>query len=434
MTTTYLQPHLTREEDGRPASPVPAPKEVTVRPGPALLAGIENGPSLAAHRAQYGPIPHLTGKELHALVKRVQVRGRGGAAFPFAIKLETILKGSRPILVVNMSEGELASAKDHALALTRPHLVLDGVVATAKALRTRKVHVVLPGERPGAAAAMKAAIAERSDGVNIYTSTASSRFVAGQARAVVELLSGRPNLPTTTWAPEAIKGLNGRPTLLSNGETWARVGLLVLRGEEEYTSIGTAEEPGATLLTLNMPGSVPIVAEAAYGDRLRDYIPFDRHGLPAMVGGFHGAWATWETLASAKVSVNGMRAMGSALGAGLVLSSPQCPVTLTTRTVEYLAGQSAQRCGPCLNGLPALAKAVTAVHDGEGGLERVEQLANLVVRRGACAHPDGTVRLVNSMLSTFADEVEAHAHGRCNLREGSHQLVGDSFTRILEVA
>jgi NADH:ubiquinone oxidoreductase subunit F (NADH-binding) len=129
-----------------------------------------------------------------------------------------------------------------------------------------------------------------------------------------------------------------------------------------------------------------------------------------------------------------MRAMGNALGAGLVLSSPECPVTLTARTVEYLAGQSAQRCGPCFNGLPALAKEVTAVHDGHGGLERVEQLANLVVRRGACAHPDGTVRLVRSMLSTFADEVEAHAKGGCTLKHGSRKLVGDSFTRILEVA
>jgi NADH:ubiquinone oxidoreductase subunit F (NADH-binding) len=434
VTTTYLEPHLTREEDGRPPSPVPAPLEVTVRPGPALLAGIENGPSLAAHRRQYGEVPRLSAKELHETVKRMSIRGRGGAAFPFAIKLETILKGSRPILVVNMSEGELASAKDHALALTRPHLVLDGAVAVAKALRTRKVHVVLPGERPHAAASMKRAIAERNDGVNIYSSTASSRFVAGQARAVVELLSGRPNLPTTTWAPEAIKGLNGRPTLLSNGETWARVGLLVLRGEEEYASIGTADEPGATLLTLNQPGAIPMVMEAEYGTRLRDFIPHDRHGLPAMVGGFHGAWATWETLASAKVSVNAMKSLGNPLGAGLVLSSPDCPVTLTARTIEYLAGQSAQRCGPCLNGLPALAKAVTAVHDGHGGLERVEQLSNLVVRRGACAHPDGTVRLVRSMLSTFRDEVRAHAHGRCDLSSGSRELVGESFRRILEVA
>jgi NADH:ubiquinone oxidoreductase subunit F (NADH-binding) len=109
-------------------------------------------------------------------------------------------------------------------------------------------------------------------------------------------------------------------------------------------------------------------------------------------------------------------------------------VTLTARTVEYLAGQSAQRCGPCFNGLPALAKALTAVHDGQGGLERVEQLSNLVVRRGACAHPDGTVRLVNSMLSTFQAEVAAHAMGRCDLRDGSRELVGDSYTRILEVA
>ena len=107
---------------------------------------------------------------------------------------------------------------------------------------------------------------------------------------------------------------------------------------------------------------------------------------------------------------------------------------MTARTVAYLAGQSAQRCGPCINGLPALAKEVTAVHDGHGGLERVEQLTKLVVRRGACAHPDGTVRLVNSMLSTFADEVAAHANGGCTLKDGSHQLVGESFTRMLEVA
>jgi NADH:ubiquinone oxidoreductase subunit F (NADH-binding) len=100
-------------------------------------------------------------------------------------------------------------------------------------------------------------------------------------------------------------------------------------------------------------------------------------------------------------------------------------VRLTGDVVAYLAGQSAGRCGPCFNGLPALADAVAAVVDGRGDRGRVEQLAALVDRRGACAHPDGTVRLVRSMLATFADEVAEHAIGRCAevSLEGLH-LVG----------
>ena len=416
MSTTFLDPHPSHADDGRAPSPVPVPTEVTVRPGPGLLSGIEHGPSLHAHREQYGDLPRLDAESLQDTVNKVRLRGRGGAAFPFATKLETVAKGSRPVLVVNMSEGEPASSKDAALALTRPHLVLDGAVATARALRARELHVVLPGERPAAATAMRTAIAERDDPVPLHTHVASQRFVAGQARAVVELIAGRPNLPVTTWAPEAISGLRGRPTLLSNAETWARVGLLVLRGLRAYTALGTRDEPGATLLTLSRPGSIPVVREAEYGERLRSFVPAERHGRPALVGGFHGAWATWPTLASARVSVNSMRALGTPLGAGVVLTAPECPVSLTTQVVGYLAGQSAGRCGPCFNGLPALADAVTAVDEGHGGQRRVDQLADLLVRRGACAHPDGTVRLVRSMMSTFAVEVEAHAQGECQDR------------------
>ena len=111
----------------------------------------------------------------------------------------------------------------------------------------------------------------------------------------------------------------------------------------------------------------------------------------------------------------GLRSLGVGLGAGVVLSAPagDCPLTLTSQVVDYLAGQSAGRCGPCFNGLPALAGALGAVRDGSGGPVRVTQLATLVERRGACAHPDGTVRLVRSLLGTFAAEVSAHGEGRC---------------------
>ncbi|MDP2775022.1 MAG: NADH-ubiquinone oxidoreductase-F iron-sulfur binding region domain-containing protein, partial [Nocardioides sp.] len=322
-----------------------------------------------------------------------------------------------PVVVVNLAEGEPASSKDMALALTRPHLVLDGAYAAAAALGARELHVVLPGDRPLAAQKMRDALRERPERLRVHEHTASPRFVAGQARAVVELLEGRANLPVTAWRPEAVSGVRGRSTLLSNAETWAHVGLLVLRGPAAYRLLGTAGEPGTTLLTVTALGSVPQVHEVELGSRLRDVLPAD-DGSPGIVGGFHGSWATSETLSAARVSVPGLQALGVPLGAGVVLlpGPGACPLQLTSRIVDHLAGQSAGRCGPCLNGLPALAGAVQGMVFGTEDTTRVEQLSGLVVRRGACAHPDGTARLVRSMLLTFPDEIAAHARGGCAAR------------------
>jgi NADH:ubiquinone oxidoreductase subunit F (NADH-binding) len=401
---------------------VPVPSVIDIAPGPALLADIDGNGDLAGHRRRY-PAPRAVDVgQLVDLTRRTGLRGRGGAAFPFATKLEAAASGRRPTVVVNAGEGEPASAKDSALALSRPHLVLDGAVATARALGSREVHVVLPGERPHVAQRLRAAIAERDEGLRVRTHVADNRFVAGQARAVLELMAGRPGLPVTAWQPEAVHGHRGHPTLLSNAETWAQVGHLLGRGEEEYRRFGTRREPGTTLLTLGVRDRRPVVREVEYGVRLRDALPEGAYGRPALLGGFHGSWVSWTTLASLRVSVAGLRALGTPLGAGVVFTpgEHECPVRLTSRIVDYLAGQSARRCGPCLNGLPALAAALGAVADGTGGTRRVTELAGLVERRGACAHPDGTVRLVRSLLAALPDEVDVHLEGGCGLaRRGS---------------
>ncbi|WP_395659448.1 NADH-ubiquinone oxidoreductase-F iron-sulfur binding region domain-containing protein [Nocardioides sp.] len=393
------------------ASPVPVSGAPRVLPGPALLSGVGGRADLAAHRAQYGSLPRLRLDDLLGSLARLRVRGRGGAAFPFETKLRTAAAGRRPVVVVNLSEGEPASAKDCALATTRPHLVLDGAVVTARALGARELHVVVPAERPRVAASVLAALDERDDRLTIVVHTAEARFVAGQARAVLELMGGRPNLPVTAWTPEAVSGHRGRPTLLSNAETWAQVGRLVLVGEERYAAHGTPEEPGTTLLTLSAP--TPAVVEVAFGTPWRDVLPDTWAGRPVLVGGFHGTWLRWEDLATGTVSVDAMRAAGTPLGAGVLVCPAECPVAFTARVVDYLASQSAGRCGPCFNGLPALATAVRAVAGGTGPTDRVEELAALVTGRGACAHPDGTVRLVRSMLTAFPAETAAHGSGRC---------------------
>lgn len=87
----------------------------------------------------------------------------------------------------------------------------------------------------------------------------------------------------------------------------------------------------------------------------------------------------------------------------------------TAAIAAYLAGQSAGRCGPCLNGLPALAAQLRALASpGQGTAAGVPHLLGRVTGRGACAHPDGTARLVASLLAVFPGEVAAHELGRCD--------------------
>jgi len=397
-------------------SPVPIFERVRIHTGPALLAGVAEGPTLDAHRARYGPVPKVGLDTLIDQVTRIGLRGRGGAAFPFATKLTAAAQGRRPVVVVNLSEGEPASSKDSALALRRPHLILDGAVATAHALGARDVHVVLPGDRAMPRQRILQAMHERDDGVQLVEHAADARFIAGQSRAVIELMSGRPNLPVTTWAPEAIDGHRGRPTLLSNAETWAHIGQLLLAGEEAYRHLGTPDEPGTTLLTFSRNGFVPEVREVPFGTPMRDVLPPFARGATALVGGFHGAWAPSEKLAQTTVSVTGMAAAGLPLGAGIVhvLDPNACPLAFTSAVVDYLAAQSAGRCGPCVNGLPALAETVRGALRGRAAAERVDQLAQLLNGRGACAHPDGTVRMVRSLFAALPEEVVAHRMGTCS--------------------
>jgi NADH:ubiquinone oxidoreductase subunit F (NADH-binding) len=365
-------------------------------------------------------------EELRTLVGSVGLRGRGGAGFPFATKLGAVAdRAGRATVVVNLSEGEPASFKDAALAMTAPHLVLDGAAATARALGVRTVHLVVPGDERGVVDAVRRAVAERRQEdrrTRWRLHTAAGRFVSGQARAVLELMAGRENLPVTAWQPEAFRGYRNRPTLLSNAETYAQVGALLTRGRDGYTGLGLADAPGTTLLTLRGDTATPQVVEVPHGTAWDAVLGDDVDG-PVLLGGFHGVWVGGGGLAGLQVDRDAMTTHGLTLGAGVVLPlhPGACPLRRTAAIVDYLAGQSAGRCGPCLNGLPALARAVHELDRGQPSRARTEQLVGLVVRRGACAHPDGTARLVSSLLAAFPEEHRVHATGRCTF---AHAVAG----------
>jgi len=389
-----------------------------VAQGPALLAGISQGPGLAAHRARLGSAPRPSADELVTLAREVDLRGRGGAGFPAAIKLASANR-RKAVVVVNASEGEPASRKDAALMSLAPHVVLDGAAAVAHALGTREVHLVVPSELPSIRVGVEKALRERAEAgerVKWEIHDAAPRFVAGQAQAVLQLLAGKENLPVTAWKPEAVSGHRGRPTLLSNAETFAHLGHLARVGSAGYGAFGTAAEPGTTLVTLRGDGWDPEVREVPFGTPLAEILTGAEMLQPLLLGGYHGTWLKPAQLQGLTVSRTGIAEAGATLGAGVLLplAAGWCPLIRTEAIVDYLAGQSAGRCGPCLNGLPAMAEALRNVVHRGGPVARVEELCGLVARRGACAHPDGTARLVTSMLTRFPEEVDLHSLGGCD--------------------
>jgi NADH:ubiquinone oxidoreductase subunit F (NADH-binding) len=390
--------------------------QVIINPGSLLLAHAQDSPSWAAHRRRLGPLPDAYLPELVSWCRQVGLYGRGGAGFPFAVKLASASR-RRAAVVINATETEPASAKDAVLMTRAPHLVLDGASVAAQALGCDHVRIAVNPDRPEVERAVRTAITERREATeplrwSVYSS--SGRFVGGESSAVLQLLAGRENLPVTTWEPASVRGYRGRPTLLSNAETFAQLAALARLGPETYAAHGHPGSPGTVLLTVDGDSPVPLVVELAGGAPLIDAVGTRwSAGAPILLGGYHGSWVAGRQVGQTRLTPP---ETGSApVGAGVVLplTPATCPVRYTDHVVRYLAAESAGKCGPCRLGLPELARQLQQLAEGGGSAAQVGRLGDLVVGRGACAHPDGTGRLVRSLLSTFPDEIAHHERGGC---------------------
>jgi NADH:ubiquinone oxidoreductase subunit F (NADH-binding) len=371
---------------------------------PRLLAGIRTDRALthAEHQGTFGPLARP--RDLIALVDRADLRGRGGAAFPTARKLEAVAaQRAKPVVVVNAAEGEPASKKDRALIRLTPHLVLDGAALVADALDSDRVIVALADDARPEHAAMAHAIRERRAGFEL--ATVPARFVSGEETALLQALAGHPAKPTLKPPYPFERGLDGRPTLVQNAETLAQVALIGRHGVASGTS----------LVTLSGAFAQPGVHEIELGGTLAELVR-SLGGTTApvsayLVAGYFGRWVAADDAPSFPVTPD-------TLGAGVLVALPasECPVAESARIVRYLAGESAGQCGPCVYGLDAIAGAFEALARGSdnvaGAASQLARWTAQVRGRGACRHPDGAARLVESALDVFAADVARHAQGR----------------------
>ncbi len=381
-----------------------------------LLAGTAEGPLLdpTAHRREHGPLELVDRETLVRAAAQVGLLGRGGAGFPVATKLGATRPGSRTEVVVNLSEGEPASQKDRVLGRYVPHLVLDGALLVAAALRTTHVTVAVHDE--DARRVLADAVRARTDTKRLRVVGVAGGFVAGEARALLRGLDGGPMAPPGRRVVPALEGLHGRPTFVSNAETFAHLGLLGTHGADWYGTVGSERERGTTLLTLLGRTRTRGVVEVEMGTRFRDLL--DEPVGPVLIGGYHGTWvAGADDLVLDRAA---LREQGIHLGAGVVaaLAPDTCAIAEVAHVADWLASESVGQCGPCFFGLPSVASDVEALAQGQlprGGLEQLRRRLGQLPSRGACGHPDGAAMFVSSAMNVLQTEVTDHlAHGTCH--------------------
>jgi NADH:ubiquinone oxidoreductase subunit F (NADH-binding) len=275
-------------------------------------------------------------------------------------------RAGRAIVAGNGAEGEPASDKDKTLLREAPHLVLDGLQLAAEAVRASgTVLYVCCGQQ--LRDQLTAVIAERAgrglEHAPVRLAAAPPRFLAGQESALASRISGGAAPPRFTPPQTGPRGAGGRPVLVQNVETLAQLALIARYGAAWFRGAGTPDEPGTMLCTLRQADGSAGVAEVPIGTPLAGLLDLAGAGA-VLAGGYHGSWLPAGQAARLTLSNADLRPFGASVGAGV--------------------------------------------------LADLRRWAGLMEGRGACHHPDATVRFVRSALRTFAAEIRRHQQGGCS--------------------
>lgn len=381
---------------------------------------------LTAYRRLGGYRPLADADALLSEVDGSGLVGRGGAAFPLAVKLRTVRDNGRiaggAVVVANGEEGEPASIKDRWLLRNRPHLILDGLRLAAAIVGADRAYVYVSD--PESAHSVETALGELDPdalgGVTVDMLTVQPGYVAGEETAAVRAINGGPAKPTDKPPRPFESGVDDHPTLVSNVETLANLPYLQRHGSASFRSQGTSLSPGTFLATITGAGRPAALYELPQGLPFTEMLAL--HGVSpeqvrgALMGGYFAGLLNRAVLETT-LDHETMRRLGSGLGCGAIsVITDDCPVAVAASVLAYFDRENAGQCGSCFNGTAAMAAVAGALRDGAATTEDVDRLRRwsvLLRGRGACATLDAATNVAASLLSQFPDEVAAHLGGTC---------------------
>ena len=355
------------------------------------------------------------------LLDRVEasgLRGRGGGWFPAGRKWRAVrVEGGDPVVVANGAEGEPGSFKDRFVMTRRPGRVVEGLALAARTVGAREAIVFLKSSFDDAAAALESALASAGlDGLGVTLARGDDSYIAGEETALLEALEGRRPWPRPKPPLPAAVGLEGRPTLVQNVETLARVPDAVAdpeafrAGETTFVTLwGDIRRPGVYDVPLGTP--IAGIIES-HGGGTTDGVGMVFPGGPA------GPPLGPEDL-DTPLDPDALRGVGTALGAAtiLVVGASACPVAVAASVAAFFERENCGQCPPCAVGTASLARILGGLEAGGArarDLHDLGDVARFMSGHGYCAHCRGAAAVATGFVGRFPDAVETHLHeGRC---------------------
>jgi NADH:ubiquinone oxidoreductase subunit F (NADH-binding)/(2Fe-2S) ferredoxin len=372
--------------------------------------------------------------EVTAEVLKSGLRGRGGAGFPTGKKWQfaAMQPAGQKYMICNADEGDPGAYMDRSTLEGDPHSVLEAMAIAGYAIGANKGYVYIRAEYPLAIERLETAIAQATEygllGESILGSTFSftieirlgaGAFVCGEETALIASIEGKRGMPTPRPPFPAVKGLWGRPTVINNVETLANIPIILLKGSEWFSKIGTHGSKGTKVFALTGKVNNSGLIEVPMGTTLREII-FDIGGgirdgkkfKAAQTGGPSGGMIPPQFL-DVPIDYDNLAKIGSIMGSGglIVMDEDDCIPDIAKFYLDFTVDESCGKCAPCRIGGRKLLNYLERICKGEGthlDIQNMQEISESMCRASLCGLGQTASNPVTSSLRYFFDEYKEH--------------------------
>ncbi len=362
------------------------------------------------------------------------LRGRGGAGFPTGLKwrfAQQQPKGQK-YMVCNADEGDPGAYMDRSTLEGDPHSILEAMTIAGYAIGASKGFVYIRAEYPLAIHRLQVAIAQARElgllgddilgsgfSFDIELRFGAGAFVCGEETALLQSIEGNRGMPRPRPPFPAVKGLWGRPTVINNVETLANIPVIINKGAEWFSKIGTATTKGTKVFALTGKVNNSGLIEVPMGTTLREII-FDIGGgirgghqfKAAQTGGPSGGIIPPQFL-DTPIDYESLAKIGSIMGSGglIVMDETDCVVDIAKFYLDFTVDESCGKCAPCRIGGRKLLNYLRKITDGRGtedDIVQMEKISDAMCKSSLCGLGQTASNPVRSTLKYFMDEYLEH--------------------------
>ena len=376
----------------------------------------------------------MTSEDIIEELKTAGLRGRGGAGFPTWMKwnFSRQAENDTKYVVCNADEGDPGAYMDRSTLEGDPHSVLEAMTICGKAIGATRGFIYIRAEYPLAIHRLEIAMQQAREygllGQNILGSgfdfdieirLGAGAFVCGEETALLQSIEGKRGMPQPRPPFPAVKGLWGKPTVINNVETWANIPVIITKGGNWFSKIGTPDSRGTKVFALTGKIRNSGLVEVPMGTTLREIvydigggIANDKKFKAVQTGGPSGGVITDADL-DTPIDFGSLVRIGSMMGSGgmIVMDEDDCIVDVAKFYLNFTVDESCGKCAPCRIGGRSLTNILEKITSGNGTLQDLDTLETIgeAMRKGSlCALGQTAPNPVLSTIKHFKDEYMAH--------------------------